>query len=385
MVKNKKSFASILQSMDDARSRKLARKLPEWSGRNVVVPTGLALEQCSSSATAAYKAELALEWAGGRLGTVCDITGGLGSDSAAFAAVASKVVYFEKNQVLVDAARHNFSLLGIGNIELHCSEIDKDSELPECDMVYADPARRDVCGHKVFKLEDCSPDIGILAPSVIAHCGRLMVKLSPMADISVLLSRFCGMAEAVQVVCCGGEVKELLCLLSRNAVFGGIKVVELEPPGGGGPQTFSFMPGEEENASPVYAGEVLPGQLLLEPSSGMLKSGAFKLVCSRFGISKLAPSTHLYLAGDAEQGLPSEALFRRFRILQVLPLDSASVRMLKSICPKADVSARNIRMDSAELARRLGCVSGGGMHVFGCSTECGGNLLIVTRRAAEAD
>lgn len=384
MVKSKKSFAEILQSMDAARDRKLLKKLPGWAGLDVSVPTSLALEQCSSSATAAYKAALALEWSGGKVGTVCDITGGLGSDTSAFAAVAGKVVYLERNPELVDAARHNCSLLGLDNVEFHCMEVDRSSELPMCDMVYADPARRDVSGRKLFRLEDCSPDIGDLAPVLLGYAGRLMVKLSPMADVSAVLAGFPGMVEEVQIVCSGGEVKELLCLLAAGASFRGIRVVELGQ--GGCRQTFSFMPEEENRACAALASSVVPGQLLLEPSAGMLKSGAFKLPCLRFGISKLDPSTHLYVAESAspdtgqKPALPPEALFSRFEIVQVLPLNAESFRTLKESCPQADVSARNIRMDSENLAKRLGCRPGGGMHVFGCRTSCCGNLLMVTRR-----
>lgn len=385
MVKNKKSFASILQSLDGERERKLARKLPGWSGLDVLVPSALALEQCSSSAAASYKAAVALEWAGGRLGTVCDITGGLGSDASAFAAVADKVVYYEKNPALVDAARHNCSVLGIDNIEFHCEEIGEDSNLPECEMAYADPARRDVSGRKVFRLEDCSPDIGALAPGILEKACRLMVKLSPMADISVLLSRFGGMLEKLHVVSIGGEVKELLCLLRSGASFAGIRVVEL----GRAELTFEFMPEDEDKAVYVPAEEVRPGQLLLEPSAGILKSGAFKLLCSRFGICKLAPSTHLYVSGgiggNCSPVLPPETFFRRYIIERVLPLNAESTRLLRSSCLEADVSARNIRMDSAELMRRIGCRPGGGKHIFGCHTDCSGNLLIVARRICGDD
>ena len=181
--------------MDGERRRRLARKLPGWEGADIVVPSSLALEQCSSSAAAEYKARTALEWSGGRLRTVCDITGGLGADSSAFASVAEKVVYVERNPALVEAARHNFASLALTNVEIRCEEVGPESELPECDLIYADPARRSESGRKLFRLEDCSPDIGALAPKLLERCGRLMVKLSPIADISLLRSRLDGILE----------------------------------------------------------------------------------------------------------------------------------------------------------------------------------------------
>lgn len=55
----KRSFADILQDLDDTQARRLARKLPEWAAVGAEVPSALSLEQCSSSATAGYKASLA--------------------------------------------------------------------------------------------------------------------------------------------------------------------------------------------------------------------------------------------------------------------------------------------------------------------------------------
>lgn len=379
-MKTKKGFAGILESLDGERQRRIARKLPAWAGVEVRVPSALALEQCSSSATAAYKLRLALARGGGRLGRVCDITGGLGVDSAAFAGAAERLWYFERKPELVEAARQNFAALGISNVEFRCEEVGPGTELPECGLVYADPARRDAAGRKVFRLEDCSPDIGALAPELLRRAEMLMVKLSPMADISALRRRFGAPLREVHVVGSGGEVKELLCLLLRgNEEFGGIYAAELGAGGGGADELFFFTPEEERDAPLLCAESLLPGQTLLEPSACMLKAGAFRLPCARFGARKLAASTHLYVAGEA---LPPAGLFKRFTIEDVLPLNAATARELKARGLRADVSARNLHLGSAELARRLGCSPGGEVHVFGCASACYGNVLIVARPQA---
>lgn len=378
-MKSKKSFAQILQGMETEQNRRIRRKLPAWQGHDIVVPTALALEQCSSSVTASYKASLAVSRFGGRLRSVCDITGGLGSDCAAFAAVSDKVWYFEKNPRLADAARHNCSLLGLENIEFRCGEVGPDTLLPECDLIYADPARRDSSGHKLFMLEDCSPDIAGLYPFLLERAPVLMVKLSPMADLSMVAGRFGSSLREVHIVCHGGEVKELLCVLeAEEGRFRGIRVAVLSGDSGEVSAGFSFLP-EEEQAAPLLLADCLhASQVLLEPSAGMLKSGAFKLVCTRFGLRKLAPSTHLYvLQGES---LPPEGLFRRYAVEEVLPMDSGSIAAVRSRGLHAGVSARNIRMDSEELRKRTGCIPGGDMHLFGCMTSCQGNVLVVSRR-----
>ena len=55
----KRSFADILTQLDGDRAQKVARKLPAWASAGIEIPSALSLEQCSSSATASYKAGLA--------------------------------------------------------------------------------------------------------------------------------------------------------------------------------------------------------------------------------------------------------------------------------------------------------------------------------------
>ena len=201
-----------------AARRKLRGKVPEWyDDPRLLFPSPLSAEQCSSSVTARFKAQLAMR--AGRLRRpdereplrIADLTGGLGVDSWQFATSGARVLYNEMNAMLADAAAGNFSLLGLaapeesgagsgsglrpsslpsqatgpsrshcrgrhaspapgssgaagGSIECSCSEITPES-LPALlerfrpDIVYMDPARRSSTGDKVFRLKDCSPDV----------------------------------------------------------------------------------------------------------------------------------------------------------------------------------------------------------------------------------
>jgi len=383
----KRSFADILQGLDDGRARKVARKLPSWAAADAEIPSALSLEQCSSEATARYKAGLAgdaivstqrsgplpLEIAdlseakapssaatecqrdfpeeveatelpdevgnapsiGGsakRWGfenqrsriVILDLTGGLGVDSWAFSQVAGKVVYFERSEELAAAAGRNFARLGAGPIEVRCETVTPETELPEADLIYADPARRDAAGRKVFLLEDCTPDILTLLPQMLRKAPAVLLKLSPMADLAMLAGRLSPFLREIHVVELDGEVKELLCLLNRHnnshhplrPLKGDgtqtadarvqpmpaqkeleIAVIRLDAlqPGAGDAEAFRFRPQQEREAVPAYADAVRPGDTLLVPSPALLKAGAFNLPCARWGVRKLAPSTHLYL------------------------------------------------------------------------------------------
>ncbi len=385
----KTSFADILDSMEAGVSRKLARKLPGWSGRDVVIPDSLALEQCSSSVTAAYKLELLKSRYGAGLDSVCDITGGLGADAFVLAGIAGRYHFYERKTPLIEAARHNAAVFGLDNIEFHNEEVGPQTLLPKCSLIYADPARRDRTGRKIFALSDCSPDISALLPMLLGSSERLMLKLSPMADISSTASQLGPELREVHIVSAGGEVKELLCLIEGpgNPCGDGtaeeyrIIVAECGREPGMPVQEFSFLPSEEAGAEIRLSGEISPGMTLLEPSAGMLKSGAFKLMCRRFGLTKAAVSTHLYLApGSATLTAIPERLFKRFRIMETLPYSKAGVRYVGENWPEAEVSTRNMLPDSEVLKRMTGCHGGGKVHVFGCTLARGGKTLIITER-----
>ena len=101
----------LLQREALALAARLQRKVPAWSdAADLVLPTRLALEQCSGGAAAAYKAEVA-ERLTGRGGSMADLTGGLGVDFVHLAPVFARATYVEQRDELVRAAHHNLPRL----------------------------------------------------------------------------------------------------------------------------------------------------------------------------------------------------------------------------------------------------------------------------------
>ncbi|MBQ9660623.1 MAG: hypothetical protein IJV37_05085 [Bacteroidales bacterium] len=410
----KRSFADILQELDGAQAKKVARKLPEWAAADAEIPSALALEQCSSTATALYKCSLAVQTAlpgtdKSAFDKVLDLTGGLGVDSWAFSQVAKKVIYYEQHAELAAAAVRNFTRLGAEGIEVRCETVTPQTALPEADLIYADPARRNAAGRKVFLLEDCTPDILTLLPLLLRKAPAVLLKVSPMADLSMLSGRLGSALREIHVVEAGGEVKEILCLLRHDTACAEPEIVvarlrtspeEPQPARTGAPagqeisprsaaemsdRTLRFRPQEEREAEAEYAAGVQPGRLLLEPAPALLKAGAFKLPCKRLGLLKLAHSTHLYTTGPdraAETGFAplrpeAAAWFKACRILEVLPFGSASFKDLKRRFPRAEVTARNLPLDSAALQKKTGISPGGDTRIFACRLADGRAVLII--------
>jgi hypothetical protein len=129
-----------------------------------------------------------------------------------------------------------------------------------------------------------------------------------------------------------------------------------------------------------------PGDLLFEPGKALTKAGAFNLPCERFGLTKLGHHTHLY-AGDS---MPEElAPFGKvFEIVDVLPLSNRTLKEAGKRWPQAEVTARNVPMTSDLLRKKIGCASGGDMHLFGVRVDAAsdsGNYLIVTKKRYGTD
>ena len=335
--------------------RKLREKVPQWYAvPSLRYPLRISGEQCSSSETAKYKASVARAAASGR---IADLTGGLGVDSWAFAQVFDQVLYNEMRPELADAARRNFAALGLDNVRVSCAELVA-GKLPlilgsfQPDILFLDPARRASDGRKVFRLEDCQPDVLQLLPELLAACPLVLLKLSPMADISLVCKQL-GCVKAVHVVGAEGECKELLLLLERGyagpytlTVCSNGAVAEIVPAAmcGETPDQVggdvSVMP-DFDRASPSW---------LFEPGKALLKAGAFDWPC-RFGLQKLGQHTHAYVSAEPVGEL--KPFGKWYQLLEVVPLNNRSIKEIGRRYPGADVTARNIPITSEALRAKL--------------------------------
>lgn len=355
--------------------RKLRDKVPEWYAVPALsYPFRVSGEQCSSSETARYKASVAQQAVAFRTGSVGDLTGGLGVDSWAFAQVFGQVLYNEMRPELASAASANFQKLEVDNIVVRNQEL-RPGHVADVlngftpDIIFLDPARRAEDGRKVFRLEDCQPDVLQLLPELLSACPLLLLKLSPMADISLVCKQLSCVRE-VHVVVAEGECKELLLLLERGyegpyALFVYENGSCIEIPGGG-----HTLP-ESSLRDPSLL-------LLFEPGKGLLKAGAFELPC-RYGLEKLGRHTHLYVGEE----IPEELMpfGKVFRILEAVPLDKRSLKSIGQAYPQAEVTARNIPLTSDQLRTRLKVRSGGTVHIFGLHLDAlqANYLLVCTR------
>lgn len=420
--------------------RRLRKKLPEWvECTGLVYPSSLCAEQCSSSDTARYKASIVQrifnEYVGAvasmvgdpcrttgsatenkmvtepaevtigtrKTGRIADLTGGLGVDSWAFSEVAEEVLYNEMNPALAASARHNFKALGVTNIFIKNSEATSDS-LKDIfgdfrpDVIFLDPARRDSAGKKVFLLEDCSPDVLKILPELFGISRFVLLKLSPMADITMAVERLDRTYEEylekasgkgwngqwvreVHVVASGGECKELLILLDGEWNEGYSLTCREDG------KTLTFKPEEIIKAKAGYPDSTF-ARIIFEPGKSLTKAGVSNAICERFGLVKLARFTHLYTISEPlsdseseQRTAPLKDFGKVFYVKEILPLNKSSMKDVGKRYPHSEVSAKNIPMSSDELRTRLKVKSGDDAHIFGVRIETPyneDNYLIVT-------
>ena len=351
--------------------RKTRYKLPQINSyARFVFPSLLAAEQSTSEDAAAFKRSLFA----GRYSSVCDLTGGLGIDTAYISDVVGKVVYIERFADYCDAAIHNFSVLGKHNIEVvnaDCREFVVENDR-HSDAYYIDPARRGVANSRLFSFADCEPNVLTLLPLLLQGGSEVWLKASPMVDISLAISELAHVTD-VYAISVKGECKELLFRIkagtASEAVIHCADIVH------GRYEIFDFLLSEEKSIASLHYADT-PLSYLYEPGASILKGGAFKSVANRYAVSKLHKNSHLYTSRNAVPDFPG----RRFAVMEVIPFKNSALKGLNARYPAANITVRNFPLTADALRKRLKIKDGGDIYMFATKCNDGGNILIVCNR-----
>lgn len=351
--------------------RKAKTKLPGWyKTKGVVYPPVVNLEQCSSEATATFKISIIKSQVSPE-GTAVDLTGGFGVDTFFLSTLFQAVHYVEPNAELVEITKHNHHRLGASNIIHHCLSAEEfiQQTTLEFDLAYIDPSRRDENARKVHKLADCLPDITALQSVLFQKSTFILLKASPLLDIQQGLREMLHVKK-VFVVSVGNECKELLFLAERG--FEGEPLIDAVDLFENGTlrSSFSFHPADEKKAVAVLG---KPDQYLYEPNASVLKSGAFKLIAEKFGLTKLDMNTHLYTSSNIVQSFPG-------KVFHIECLDPDG-KQLKELLPdnKVNVVSRNYPLTPEEIKKKLRLRDGGAMYLIGFSSSKKKHLAVCSR------
>ncbi|MDR1699147.1 MAG: SAM-dependent methyltransferase [Prevotellaceae bacterium] len=346
--------------------RKIAKeKIPTWyANADIVYPAHLSLEQSSSEATALYKTKLSA----GEV--MVDLTGGMGVDISFLAQRFKQATYVEQQTELSEIARHNFRALGLENIEVvNADGVEYLTGMQPVDLIYIDPARRDNVGKKTVGIEDCTPNVGAknISPLLVEKAKTVIIKLSPMLDISLALKSLKNVAE-VHIVAVNNEVKELLFIQHASTTFSdrvNYHCVNIQK---NNIETFTFNREDESNISVHYTSELQ--KYLYEPNAAIMKGGAYKSIARAYNLKKLHPSSHLYTSGEFYPDFPG----RKFMIKNVTRFGNV-LRL-----DKANITVRNFPLSVAGIRKKTGLKEGGDTYIFATTLADERKVLIIAEK-----
>ncbi len=348
--------------------QKVKEKIPVfYDCGQLLYPVRLSLEQSSSEITAKYKTQ----WCGGNC--IIDLTGGFGVDSYFFSQKFVKVKYVERDNGLCTLATHNFRVLGQKNIEI-INELAEDylSHTESADWIYLDPARRSNSGSKVFRIGDCDPDVASILDKLLSKTDNIMVKLSPMIDISTLINDLKFIVQ-IHIVAVENECKEVLVILKKNC-NDEIEIKTINYRKNRVEENFDFLLKNESSATSKLAENV--GRYLYEPNAAIMKSGAFRLTGEKFHLNKLHISSHLYTSDLLVSDFPG----RSFEVKQVYDFNKNSLKHFERNINAANITVRNFPLSVADLRKKLKIKEGGDDFIFATTLALGDKALILCQK-----
>lgn len=360
-------------AINQIAGRKVAEhKIPSWhANEDILYPIHLSLEQCSSEITARYKASLV------KGNTLADLTGGFGIDCAFMSTRFQSVTYIEQQEELCKIAAHNFPVLGLNHIIVkHQNAVQTLNEIDSVDCLFIDPARRNEHGGKTVLVSDCEPDVETLQNDFLQKAKLVMIKLSPMLDLSLAL-RSLPHTREVHIISVHNECKELLLIMKPAPAD--------TPPAEipihcinfthSGEQIFCFTQTEEVSTIVHYTNEV--GKYLYEPNASELKAGAFRSIAEKYNLKKLHPNSHLYTSDNRVDNFPG----RTFHV----ETHSFNLKEITSGIKKANITVRNFPVTVAELRKRTKLVDGGDIYLFATTLNNGKKVYIRTLKINESE
>jgi 16S rRNA G966 N2-methylase RsmD len=379
--------------------------LPDWW-----FPVRLSCEQCSSEATARYKAQIispstldlkpsTLDLKPSTFATLIDLTAGYGIDTFHLAECAREAHYVERNAELCRIAEHNFQLYR-PHIQVHnttaesflaslphhplaqrplpntqyplpnsaASNSPSGRPLPNSaasnTLIYLDPARRSQSGGKVFRIEDCEPNVIELLPTLRMHADRILIKFSPMLDITAAL-RVLGMDWDTHIVAVNNEVKEVLFLTGKGVIHAvNIRTREMRT------DRFCFRP-EDEKQAPLRLAPAIQ-QYIYEPNAAIIKAGAYRLIAEQYELQKLDTNTHLYTSDTYISGFPG-------RVWQVIDAEIKEPKKQLDKSVRYSILSRNYPLSPDEIRKKYKLRDGDEQYLIAARHQ-GKPLLIGAKR-----
>ncbi len=339
--------------------RKCKDKLPLWwKTRGIVFPPSLNIEQSSSEKAARYKASLV------RGKNMIDLTGGFGVDALYFSGRFDRVVHVEIDRNLHEIVKHNLKVLSVENLECMLGDSIEllRSGAEKFDWIYVDPSRRGNERERVYRIEDCTPNLLQNLDLILSKSDHVLLKLAPFMDISKAVDQLRNVVE-VHVLAINNEVKELLFLIDLNeSVALTLKAVNLTPDG------MDVVSGQPDSKTEISYGPVRA--YLYEPNAAIRKAGLYSVLSSKYKLDKIHPNSHLF-TGEELVDFPGRA----FLVKKQIKYSPRRIRNELGLA-KANITTRNFYESVAMIRKRTGIKEGGEDYLF-FTTDLNANPIVI--------
>lgn len=339
------------------------KKAPSLVKPGVLYPPKINIEQTSSELTAKYKQELLPE----NCESFADLTGGFGVDCFFMTEGIQKVTYCEQNEDLARIASHNFKVLDREYEVVEGSGVDwLMYQQKEIDCIYIDPSRREGT-KKVISLEQSEPNVLTIWEDLLVKAKRVIVKLSPMLDLTYLQDQLPHLME-IHVVAIKQDVKELI-LVAEIEYNSEVQIIASSL---SDESTVSYQ--NKEGSEISYVENVSESNYIYEPFSVILKAGLQDEYASQFGLNKIDMNTHLYASKEAIEA----AMCKQFNLLGEVKLNRKAIQ---KFAPdgKINVVCRNYALKPEQVLKKLKLKQGGDNTLFCFRQNSVGKLLVGKR------
>lgn len=348
---------SMQEIVQQIKGRKTAeKKFPFLTKEGIIFPPNLNLEQASSQSTAEYKAQNLT----GK--SFLDLTCGFGIDAYFLSKNFDEVTLIEQNSELISIVENNWKTLGRkANFINENLEKFLENSKQKFDVIYLDPARRDQQNKKKFLLEDLSPNLLEIEEQLHSISDKIIVKLSPLIDISYLISELKNISE-IQIIAVRNEVKELLLIINKSDASCklqdvSIRCVNLESD----EPEFLFNFNDEKSTKSEFSESL---KFLYIPNNSILKAGAFNIISEKFGLKKLHPNTHFYTSEHNIENFPG-------RVLQIEKIEAKNLKKGE----KYNIVSKNYPLKPEEIKKKYKLNDGGNHYLIFTQSVYGKEIL----------
>ena len=333
------------------------------------------------------------------------MTAGLGIDAMTIALRGNHVTAYELQTERVEALRHNAEILGIDELTVVQGDSVRHLQQSEehYDWIFVDPARRDSGNNRCFLLQDSLPDVVSHQDLLLAHADNVLIKASPLLDITQTLRDFSNVRSII-ILSYKNEVKEVLIHLSPGpAALGPAALVsssplsfsaepegEVKPPSSpliraidladcapafpdGAPAVrFRFIAGCPTQAAISYASseDIAPGMYLYEAGAAMRKLQCASQICDRYSdIKSLAKDSGLFVSETLHADFPGRICHVKavLSAKQLKTLKDSRCRVVSSCYPVC----------AADLRKKFRLKEGEDMTLYATTTRDGSRMMIL--------